>query len=160
MSIVSAFLSEECCGNCCGGPGGSALPDGPVVQTTNCPQESLQQACTKQADACSYSPLLRVIITILSIANINGSTSAEIFDYHNNVLCPQVPLSLNDVDRLVKTGIRQGAIVRRNYDTGAVCVFGYFADLPSTTLLRRELKAIGSGQYYQLCLGVYADKSC
>jgi hypothetical protein len=154
------FYSEECCGCCCGGPGGSALPDGPIVQTVPCPQESLQEACAQQAGPCSYSSMLRIIITILTIANPAGSTPEEIFDYHNNVLCPQVPLTLDEVSRLVRKGIRQGAIIRRNYNTGAVCVFGYFADLPSTDLLRKELQSIGSGPYYQLCLGVYADQSC
>jgi hypothetical protein len=156
------FFIQQCCGGgqgtnspCCVGTPGPV--NGPVVQTTACPQESLQKACDSLPDPCVYSPLLRIIISVLNLRNINGSTSDEILDYHNNVLCPQVALTLNEVTRYITIGIRQGALVRRNYDTGAVCVFSYFADLPSTFELRRELNA---NPYYQLCLGAFTDRNC
>ncbi len=149
------FYIQQCCGNCCSKTPGP--PNGPVVQTVAAAQESLQEACNKQANVCTYSPLLRIIITVLTLANANGSTSSEILDYHNTIICPEKPLTLDETDRYIRRGISQGAIIRRNYETGSVCIFSYFADLPSTVTLRRELKA---NPYYQLCLGVFADKNC
>lgn len=156
------FFIQQCCGGgqgtkgpCCVGTPGPA--NGPVVKTTSCPQESLQQACDSLPDPCGYSPLLRIIISVLNLSNANGSTADEIMDYHNNVLCPQLALSLNEINGEISRGIRKGALVRRNYDTGAVCVFSYFADLPSTVELRRELDA---NPYYQLCLGAFTDRNC
>ena len=156
------FFIQQCCGGgqgikgpCCVGTPGPV--NGPVVQTTPCPQEALLEACANLPDPCVYSDLLRIIISILNLRNGNGSTAEEIMDYHNTILCPQQTLSLNEVTQHITRGIRQGAVVRRNYETGAVCVFSYFADLPSTLSLRRELNA---NPYYQLCLGAFTDRPC
>lgn len=153
------FYIQQCCGGCspcCTGTPGPV--NGPVVQTAGgCPQPSLQEACENLPDPCIYSPLLQIIISILQMANADGSTAQEILDYHNNVLCPQQVWTLDQVEGEILRGIRIGALVRRNYDTGAVCVFSYFADLPSTISLRRELDA---NPYYQLCLGAFSDSNC
>jgi hypothetical protein len=128
--------------------GGGNLPNGPLVPCPACPGPQYPADCP--ANLCALSPLARIIITIVQIRDANGVTNDQILAEHNDVVCPQNPLTSAQVSRYVNLGVQRGAL--RRVASGGVRVYAFFGDLPSNLTLAEEL-----GVYYQLCLGLFCD---
>lgn len=125
-----------------GSAGGGDLPNGPLE--VPCPKNT---SCIPPDQYCTLSPLARVIITVTQLRREEGVSEEEIFDYHNNILCPENQLTEAEVDAAVRKGLRQGAL--QQLPTG-IKVYGFFGDLPSNMQLVQEL-----GTSYQICLGLF-----
>jgi len=126
---------------------GGSYPFGPMEDwNSNCPPKP-----TVCRDTCDYSPLARLVITITSLRNSNGSTLDEITEQHNGLICPEKLLSETEVSILLSQGTRQGIFVY-NATTGTYKVYGAFGVLPSNQQFVKEL-----GPGFQLCLGMYCN---
>lgn len=141
VSQPTATSSAGCVANCHNGA--------PTVGAPNCidcpVQGSFPESCP---NVCALSPTARLVLAVVQLMNSNGSTEDEILAQHNNVTCPEVPLTAAEVARYVSRGVRYG--VFRNTSSGGILVYGFFGSLPSNRTLAAEL-----GPWYQLCLGMY-----
>jgi hypothetical protein len=126
---------------------GGDYPNGPMEDwNDNCP---LKPTLCRQP--CDYSPLARVVITITYLRNSLGVNAEEIAQAHNAVICPERPLFLDQINRLLKQGTRQGIFVYNSTEQ-TYKVYGAFGVLPSNLQFVKEL-----GPGFQLCLGMYCN---
>jgi hypothetical protein len=142
VSQPSAKLNSGCVANCNNGN----LPFGDASACTKCPAKgSFPESCPV---VCNLSPMARLVLAVVQLMNANGSSNSDILAQHNNVTCPEVPLTLAEVNGNVDRGVRYG--VFRRTASGGIRVYGFFGSLPSNITLAKEL-----GPWYQLCLGMY-----
>lgn len=126
---------------------GGSYPFGPLDDwNNNCPPKP-----TVCRDACNYSPMARLVISITSLRNSEGSTLDEILQQHNTIVCPEKLLTDAEVAYLLSQGNRQG-IFFYNSTTATYKVYGAFGVLPSNQQFVKEL-----GPGFQLCLGMYCN---
>ncbi len=132
---------------CCSGSGGGNMPNGPLIPCIDCPGPTFPEDCR---NVCNLSPLARIIATIVRLADNDGVSNDEILQEHNDVVCPQKPLTIDQVTAQINIGVQRGAL--RRTASGRVRVYGFFGQLPSNLSLFKEL-----GVYYQLCLGLFCN---
>ena len=137
--------AKFCCSNTCSG---GNLPNVPLTPCPSCPGASFPEDCPQ--NICSLSALARIIVTIVQIRDSDGVTNHQILQEHNSMVCPEDPLTLEEVSRNVNLGVRRGALKR--VSSGEVRVYAFFGELPSNMGLMKEL-----GVYYQLCLGLFCN---
>lgn len=128
---------------------GGDNPNGPMDDwNNNCPPKP-----TVCYEPCTYSPLARLVITVTSLRNAVGVTAEEILEQHNTVICPDKSLDLDQVNRLLAQGTKQGIFFRNSEDSVYTYkVFGAFGVLPSNIQFVKEL-----GPGFQICLGMYCN---
>lgn len=100
------------------------------------------------ANVCTLSPLNRMVVAIVTLANADGSTASEILAEHNS-LCPENTLTSTQVANYLANGKRRGVFATVGVDRDHYKVNLNYASLPSNVDLLREV-----GPRYHTCLGL------
>lgn len=95
-------------------------------------------------DPCDYSPTIRVVITMTTLRNPEGSTPQEILQQHN-AMCVDVQLTQEEVDVVLSAGRSRGIFL--GLASGRWMVKADFPTLPSNIKLLKEV-----GRNYLKCL--------
>lgn len=148
-TLPSAKLS--CTG---GSTGGGNLPNGPLDKPICGVTCETAEVCDIDTVLCALSPLARIVVAVVRLANPDGSSPSDITVYHNEVLCtdPQSMLSELTVEALLRNGTGRGVFAR--VGESSYKVYSFFASLPSNQDLLVEF-----GSNYQLCLGMFCSSA-